>query len=38
MAKPKIKCRPERVGKLGPKTVTARTHKRSKPQPIKPQC
>lgn len=30
----KTKCRPERVGKPGPKTVPVKPHRRSKPKPI----
>jgi hypothetical protein len=34
----KVKCRPERDGKPGPKSVTVRPHKRTKPKPIKKPC
>lgn len=34
----KVKCRPERVGKPGRKTVPVKPHKRSTPKPIKPKC
>ncbi len=34
----KIICRPERVGKPGPKTVVVPRHVRSTPKPIKKKC
>jgi hypothetical protein len=34
----KTKCRPERVGKPGPKAVSVQPHKRSTPKPINRNC
>lgn len=34
----KIKCRPVRRSKPGPKTVPIRRHRRSTPKPIKKKC
>lgn len=34
----KIKCRPVRTGKPGPKTVRVKPHVRSTPKPIKRGC
>ena len=33
-----IKCRPEREGKPGPKTVKVSPHTRSTPKPIPKKC
>lgn len=38
IAMTKTKCRPERIGKPGPKTVGVKTHRRSKPKPIRKKC
>lgn len=38
IAMAKIKCRPVRTGKPGPKTVRVKTHKRSSPKPIRKKC
>jgi hypothetical protein len=34
----RTKCRPERVGKPGPKPVRVKAHRRSTPKPIRRKC
>jgi hypothetical protein len=34
----RVKCRPERTGKTGPKSIRVKTHRRSRPKPIRKKC